>query len=62
MSKKDLLETAAKSKQVNVLLWFVVIVIIGIVCFFLYKGYKIESTVEDVLEGGIKKVLYRKRR
>lgn len=56
MSKKDLLETAAKSKQVNVLLWFVVIVIIGIVCFFLYKGYKIESTVEDVLEGGIKKV------
>ena len=38
MSKKDdLIETISKNKQVNVLLWFVVALIIGGVCYFLFQ-------------------------
>ena len=46
MSKKDnLLEIVTKNKQVNVLLWFVVALIIGGVCFFLFE---LKSCYDDV--------------
>ena len=38
MSKKDdLIETISKNKQVNVLLWFVVALVIGGVCYILFE-------------------------
>ena len=56
MSKKDnLIETISKNKQVNVLLWFVVAVVIVVVSFFLYKSYRGEQIIEDTLDGAIKK-------
>ncbi|MBO7597165.1 MAG: DUF4230 domain-containing protein [Bacteroidales bacterium] len=56
MSKKDdLIETIAKNKQVNVLLWFAVAVVIVVVCFLLYKAYRGEQIAEDVIDGAIEK-------
>ena len=51
MSKNDnLIETVTKNKQVNVLLWFAVIVVIVVVCFLLYKAYRGEQKVEELFE------------
>lgn len=56
MSKKDnLIETIAKNKQVNVLLWFAVAVVIIVVCFLLYKTYRGEQIFEDAIDGAIEK-------
>lgn len=56
MNKKDnLIETIVKNKQVNVLLWFVVAVVIVIVCFILYKTYSVEQKVEGGIDGAIEK-------
>ena len=56
MSKKeDLIETVSKNKQVNVLLWFVVIVVIAVVSFFLYKGYQVAQIPEKLFDGAIEK-------
>ena len=47
MSKKDdLIETISKNKQVNVLLWFVVALVIGGVCYFLFQVKSCNDEVE----------------
>ena len=51
MSKKDdLIETIAKNKQVNVLLWFVVALIIGGVCYFLFQIKSCNDEVERLAD------------
>lgn len=56
MSKKeDLIETVSKNKQVNVLLWFVVIVVIAVVSFFLYKGYQVAQIPEKLFNDAAEK-------
>ncbi|MBR4327378.1 MAG: DUF4230 domain-containing protein [Bacteroidales bacterium] len=51
MSKKeDLIEKVTKSKQFNVLLWFVVALIIGGVCYFLFQFKSCGDEVGEILD------------
>ena len=51
MSKKeDLVEKVTKSKQFNVLLWFVVALIIGGVCYFLFQFKSCGDEVGEILD------------
>lgn len=48
-----MIETASKNKQFNVLLWFVVLVVIAVVSFVLYKCFVFEQKVEDTLSDAV---------
>ncbi len=51
MSKKDdLIETISKNKQVNVLLWFVVALIIGGVCYFLFELKSCGNEIDKIVD------------
>lgn len=57
MSKKDnLIETISKNKQVNVLLWFVVAVVIVVVSYVLYELYSGVETGKEIAKKTIEKI------
>ena len=51
MSKKDdLIETISKNKQVNVLLWFVVALVIGGVCYVLFELKSCGNGIGEIVD------------
>ena len=57
MKNDNLIKMLINHPVVKILLCFFAIVVIVVVSFFLYKGYKTEQKLEDLMDAGIDKVI-----